>query len=38
MMGKTFQDNHEDTHRTWIFPFAMQVEGGPRSVNTTDLF
>ena len=25
MMGKTFQDSHEDTHCTWIFPFAKQV-------------
>ena len=27
MMGKTFQDSHEDTHCTWIFPFAKQVSG-----------
>jgi hypothetical protein len=25
MMGQTFQDNAEDTHRTWVFPFASLV-------------
>ena len=25
MMGKTFTDEMEDTHRIWFFPFASMV-------------
>ena len=25
MMGKTFMDEMEDTHRIWVFPFASMV-------------
>ena len=25
MMGKTFDAHHEDTHKTWFFPYAEQV-------------